>query len=56
MVGEDLRVLGAEEGLPTLPLTRMGIVHAQGVRSEEAKALAEAIRGAIGAVAARKAA
>ncbi len=56
MAGDDLRVLGADEGLPSLPLTRMGLIHAPGHTSEEAKALAEAIRGAIGAAAARKAA
>ena len=47
MVGEDLRVLGEEEGLPTLPLNRMGLIFAPGRPSEEAKALAEAIRGAV---------
>ncbi|MGD1035818.1 MAG: LysR substrate-binding domain-containing protein [Roseiarcus sp.] len=55
MVGDDLRVLGAEEGLPRLPSTRMGLIRAPGETSEEAKALAEAIRGALGA-AQRKAA
>jgi len=46
MVGEGLRILGPEEGLPDLPMTRMGLihVHAPGRASEEAKALAEAIR------------
>ncbi len=56
MAGDDLRVLGADEGLPSLPPTRMGLIHAPGQTSEEAKALAEAIRGAIGGVAARRAA
>jgi hypothetical protein len=55
LVGDDLRVLGADEGLPSLPLTRMGLIRAPGRASEEATALAEAIRDAIGA-AARKAA
>ncbi len=44
MVGEGLRILGPEEGLPDLPMTRMGLIHAPGRASEEAKALAEAIR------------
>ncbi len=44
MVGEGLRVLGAAEGLPELPPTRMGLIHAPGRPSEEAKALANAIR------------
>jgi DNA-binding transcriptional LysR family regulator len=44
MVGEGLRMLGAAEGLPELPLTRMGLIHAPGRPSEEAKALANAIR------------
>jgi DNA-binding transcriptional LysR family regulator len=49
MVGEGLRVLGTEEGLPELPLTRMGLIHAPGRATEEAKALAEAIRMTVGA-------
>ena len=44
MVGDGLRILGAAEGLPQLPLTRMGLIHAPGRPSEEAKALANAIR------------
>ncbi len=44
MVGEGLRILGPAEGLPELPLTRMGLIHAPGRPSEEAKALANAIR------------
>ncbi len=44
MVGEGMRILGGEEGLPELPLTRMGLIHAPGLPSEEAKALANAIR------------
>jgi len=54
-VGDDLKVLGEEDGLPRLPLTRMGLIRAPGRRSEEAAALAEAIRDAV-AVPARKAA
>jgi DNA-binding transcriptional LysR family regulator len=49
MVGKGLRVLGRDEGLPELPLTRMGLIHAPGRPSEETIALAEAIRGSIGA-------
>ncbi len=49
MVGEGLRVLGRGEGLPELPVTRMGLIHAPGRASEEAKALAEAIRQSVGA-------
>ena len=49
MVGPGLRVLGRAEGLPELPLTRMGLIHAPGRPTEEASALAEAIRGTIGA-------
>jgi len=49
MVGPGLRVLGRTEGLPELPLTRMGLIHAPGRPTEEAVALAEAIRGTIGA-------
>ena len=49
MVGEGLRILGRNEGLPDLPMTRMGLVHAPGRPTEEAKALAEAIRLSVGA-------
>src|SRR5271163_4730978 len=49
MVGPGLRVLGRNEGLPELPLTRMGLIHAPGRPTEEAAALAEAIRGTIAA-------
>jgi DNA-binding transcriptional LysR family regulator len=48
MAGTDLRVLGAEYGLPRLPLSRMGLVRAPGLASEEANAFAEAIRAAVG--------
>ena len=47
MVGPGLKRLGRAEGLPELPLTRMGLIHAPGRPSEEAKALAEAIRETI---------
>ena len=49
MVGGGLRRLGRSEGLPDLSLTRMGLIHAPGRQTEEAKALAEAIRSTIGA-------
>jgi DNA-binding transcriptional LysR family regulator len=48
MIGEGLRTLGAAEGLPGLPLTRMGLIHAAGTPSEEARALADAVRVTIG--------
>jgi DNA-binding transcriptional LysR family regulator len=50
MIGDGLRPLGAAEGLPSLPLTRMGLIHAAGARSEEAKALADAVRATIAEV------
>jgi DNA-binding transcriptional LysR family regulator len=49
MVSGGLRCLGRSEGLPDLPLTRMGLIHAPGRSTEEARALAEAIRLTIGA-------
>jgi DNA-binding transcriptional LysR family regulator len=49
MVGPGLRFLGRDDGLPELPLTHMGLIHAPGRPTEEAAALAEAIRGTIGA-------
>ena len=49
MVGEGLSVLGRDDGLPDLPMTRMGLIHAPGRASEEAEALAEAIRQGVGA-------
>ena len=47
MAGPDLRVLGPEYGLPKLPLSRMGLVMAPGLPSEEANALAQAIRATV---------
>jgi DNA-binding transcriptional LysR family regulator len=49
MVGGGLRRLGRSEGLPDLALTRMGLIHAPGRQTEEAKALAAAIRSTIDA-------
>jgi DNA-binding transcriptional LysR family regulator len=48
LVGPGLKLLGRAEGLPELPLNRMGLIHAPGRPTEEATALAEAIRGTIG--------
>ena len=56
MVGPGLRLLGRAEGLPELPLTRMGLIHAPGRPSEEAKALGESIRQTLGAEARQAAA
>ena len=47
-VPADLRVLGAESGLPKLPTSRMGLIHAPGHQSQEAAALADAIRVTMG--------
>lgn len=47
MITEGLRDLGPESGLPRLPNSRMGLIRAPGRPSEEAKALAEAIRATI---------
>ena len=47
VVGPGLKVLGRAEGLPELPLNRMGLIRAPGRPSEEAKALAESIRETI---------
>ena len=47
LVGPGLKVLGRAEGLPELPSNRMGLIHAPGRPSEEARALAEAIRETI---------
>jgi DNA-binding transcriptional LysR family regulator len=55
MLGDGLRLLGRSDGLPELPVNRMGLLHAPGRPTEEAKALADAIRGTIG-VPARQAA
>jgi DNA-binding transcriptional LysR family regulator len=49
LVGEGLRRLGPNEGMPELPANRMGLIHAPGRPTEEAKALADAIRWTIGA-------
>ena len=47
MIGDGLRALGPGEGLPRLPLSRMGLIHAPGPASEASKALAEAVRATI---------
>ena len=53
---DGLRILGAAEGLPPLPLTRMGLIRRAGRATDEADELAEAVRETIGAAAERKAA
>jgi len=52
MLNNGLRSLGPEWGLPDLPATRMGLIHAPGLPSEEARALAQAVRDTIPAAAA----
>jgi len=47
MTGDGLRVLGPEWGLPELPPTRMGLIRPPGPASEEAMALAQAVRDTI---------
>jgi DNA-binding transcriptional LysR family regulator len=50
LVAEGLRTLGAAEGLPPLPLTRMGLIRrAGGPASAEADELADAVRETISA-------
>ena len=49
MVGDGLRTLAPGLGLPALPLSRVALIHAPGRATEETKALAEAIRMAVGA-------
>jgi len=48
MAGPDMRILGAEYGLPKLPLSRMGLIQAPGLASKETLALGEAIRATVG--------
>ncbi len=47
MIGEGLRALGPEFGLPKLPNTRMGLIFAHGALSEETRALAQAVRDTV---------
>jgi DNA-binding transcriptional LysR family regulator len=47
-VPSDLRILGAESGLPPLQTSRMGLIHAPGRPSGEAAELADAIRATVG--------
>ena len=47
-VPADFRILGPESGLPRLPSSRMGLIHASGDLSQEAIALADAIRATVG--------
>jgi DNA-binding transcriptional LysR family regulator len=46
-VPADFRILGPESGLPRLPSSRMGLIHASGKLSPEAAALADAIRATV---------
>jgi DNA-binding transcriptional LysR family regulator len=55
MAVDGLRVLGAAEGLPPLPLTRMGLIRRAGRATDEADEMAASVRETIGA-AERKAA
>jgi DNA-binding transcriptional LysR family regulator len=55
-VPADLRVMGPEAGLPPLQSSRMGIIYAPGRPSEEAAALADAVRATVGRKAAQAAA
>ncbi len=48
MAVDGLRALGPAEGLPQLPLTRMGLIHRPGALSEETNALAAAVRATVG--------
>jgi len=50
LVTDGLRTLGAAEGLPPLPLTRMGLIRRAGRATDEADEMAEAVRETIGAV------
>jgi DNA-binding transcriptional LysR family regulator len=56
LIVDGLKGLGAAEGLPPLPLTRMGLIRRQSPHSAEARALAEAVRETIAMVGERKAA
>ena len=48
LIVDGLKGLGAAEGLPLLPLTRMGLIRRPGPASGEAAALADATRETIG--------
>ena len=43
-----LRMIGEEEGLPPLPIDRIGIIEGKDMRSAESRALAEEIRACLG--------
>jgi DNA-binding transcriptional LysR family regulator len=49
LIVDGLRSIGDAEGLPPLPLTRMGLIRRPGHASREADALAQAARETIGA-------
>jgi DNA-binding transcriptional LysR family regulator len=50
LIVDGLKAIGAAEGLPPLPLTRMGLISRPGAASREAAALADAVRETVGAV------
>jgi len=50
LIVDGLRSIGDAEGLPPLPLTRMGLIRRPGPASREADALAQAARETIGAL------
>lgn len=47
-VPPDLKTLGAEADMPPLQPSRIGLIHAPGKASEEAAALADAVRATVG--------
>jgi DNA-binding transcriptional LysR family regulator len=56
MVGPEFRTLGAADGMPELPKSRIGLIFAHGSITPEVGALAEAIRETVAPEAKRKAA
>jgi DNA-binding transcriptional LysR family regulator len=56
MVGPEYRKLGSADGVPELPLSRMGLIFAPGPNTPEVSALAEAIRETVAPEIKRKAA
>jgi DNA-binding transcriptional LysR family regulator len=50
LVIDGLKVIGPAEGLPALPMTRMGLIHRAGHATAEADELAQSVRESIGAV------
>jgi len=56
MVGPEFRILGAADGVPELPESRMGLIYKAGRVTPETEALAQAIRETVAAGERRKAA